>query len=98
MLLFDDWHDYWRVTLSLFALVATWLLALRYRAQHTTWNTKTRDYWYSLVMWCVVGVVVMIQGVMFDYPLGPSLPITTAALAVTLRGLLRHGEWGGRDS
>lgn len=95
---FDQWHDYWRLLIAISSLYCIFLLVKRFRDNRDTWNEKTRDYWFSLLMWTLAGVVGCAQGIFFNYPFGPSLVFTTAAVVVSLKGLLRKGDWGGSDT
>lgn len=90
----DDWHDYWRLINLLVAAVCVFLLGRRFAKNGVNWNTKTRDYWYALVMWCVAGFAISLEGIVRDSPLGARLVFTTAAVLVTLKGLTRKGTWG----
>jgi hypothetical protein len=92
-----EWHDFWRVGIILVCVGCLWFLAKRYRANSDTWNEKTRDYWFSLVMWSLAGGVLAIQGMVLNFPFGPGLVFVTAAALVSLKGLLKQGEWGGSD-
>lgn len=98
MWIVDEWHDLWRLVIAFMSISSVWLLTRRYIKHHERWSYKTRDYWYSLVMWCFAGFIGVLQGIVLDYPAGATLPFITAAAAVSLRGLLRKGEWGGNDS
>jgi hypothetical protein len=95
----DDWHDYVRVVLILISLWSAITLLLRWRkfAEVQDWTTKTRDYWYSLFMWTLVGIVVPIQGIYLDRPLTPGFAVVVAAVLVTGKGLKQRGAWGGSD-
>lgn len=93
----DEWADLWRFGLLIICLISLYLLIQRYRTFGSSWNKKTHDYWFSLLMWCLAGAVAMVQGAFLNYTLGPSLVFTTAAALASLRGLLRSGKWGGNE-
>lgn len=92
-----EWHDFWRVGIILVCAGCLWFLLQRYRHNSSTWNEKTRDYWFSLVMWSLAGAVLAIQGMILNFPFGPGLVFVTMAALVSLKGLLKRGEWGGSD-
>lgn len=92
-----EWHDSWRVLVAVSCTWALWILHTRFIKHGESWNPKTRDYWFSLVMWCLAGLVLSIQNVFLNAPLGPSLVFSTMAAMVTIRGLCRKGEWGALE-
>lgn len=93
----DDWHDYLRVGVLLLSLWCCLTLIRRFRLNNTKWTTKTKDYWYALLMWTFVGITFSIQGIAFDRDLSPALIVVTAAVMVTGKGLNKKGSWGGED-
>lgn len=93
---FDQWHDWVRLCVFVISVVCLIKLSMRYHINGKDWNTKTLDYWYALVMWCAAGVVLTAQGVYLNRPFTPGTVFVTAAALVTLRGLARKGEWGGK--
>jgi hypothetical protein len=92
-----EWHDALRVLIFFLSLWCCWMLILRYRQNRDDWTPKTLDYWYSLLMWCFVGVASSIQGIALDRPLTPAYVATCAAVLVTARGIHRKGSWGGNS-
>lgn len=95
---FDEWYDWWRLIVFIVCSICLYILIARYRLSHEKWNVKTIDHWYAHTMWCLTGFVGMVQGVYLDRPLGPTLVILTMASFVTLRGLMRKGDWGGSQA
>lgn len=94
----DDVIDWWRLVAFALCLIALVILMRRFVQFRDDWNEKTRDQWYSLVMWIVAGGAYAIQGIFFEVPFGPALVIMTAAVLVSLKALLQKGTWGGDDS
>lgn len=92
----DDWHDVIRVVDAVMALLCLFLLSKRFGQNGNEWNTKTKDYWFAIVLWCLTSVVLAIEGVYEDRPLEPRLVFYVMATAVTLKGLLSKSSWGGR--
>lgn len=90
----DDWHDLIRVALGLVSLGCIFLLGTRFRQNSWKWNTKTRDYWFALVMWSIAAVVLAIEGVLRDSDFGARLVFCTIAASVTLKGLASRSSWG----
>lgn len=94
-----EWHDVWRLLVLLISLRCLFLLGLRFAKHSSKWNTKTRDYWFAMVMWCVAGVAIPIEGILRDSPIGGRLVFLTMASVVTLKALVSSGAWGeGNDS
>lgn len=93
----DDWIDLGRVVIFFLSLWCCYTLLRRLFANLDNWNTKTKDLWYSMFMWSVVGIVSMSQGVLLDRPLTPTTVVISAAVLVTGKGLHRKGSWGGVD-
>jgi ABC-type xylose transport system permease subunit len=93
----DDWHDWWRVGIFLLSLLCLVILCERFRAHRQTWNTKTKDYWFTVFMWTVVGIVITLEGVYKNTGSRVWLVFVTAAVVVNLIGLKRKGVWGGDD-
>lgn len=92
----NDWHDYVRVLLVVVLVYTLGVLTNRFVRAHKLWNEKTLDYWYAMVMWCIAGVILLIQGVKFDYGFTPGFVLLIAATLVTGRGVHRKGDWGSR--
>lgn len=90
----DTQYDVWRmINVILGVLCFYWLMGGLYR-QKEQWNVKTRDFWYSRLMWAVVGIAISIEGIYFHRTLTYSLPMVTIASLVTFKGLAKKGSWG----
>jgi hypothetical protein len=90
----DDWHDYLRMLNLLVSATCIYLLSHRFAKKSNSWNSKTRDYWFALVMWSVAGAALSIEGIIRDSPSGARLVFILSAAIATLVGLLRKGSWG----
>lgn len=90
-----DWFDWLRVFDAVLSLYCMYALIRRYRDKGKTWNRKTRDYWYALLVWSAAGLSIAIQGVFFDLPITPSLVLLTAASLTAAKGVSTKGSWGG---
>lgn len=95
--LLNDWADYLRVITLLVSLYACVTLIRRWRQHNDAYNTKTKDYWYALFMWTIVGIVVPIQAMTLDRPFTPATVVITAAVLTTAKGLHTRGSWGGES-
>lgn len=85
----------WLNSLLLFiCLLCILTLANRWRKNREQWNPKTRDYWYSFLMWSVAGAAMAIESIARDSPLRLRLGFSLAASVVTFIGLRRRGAWG----
>lgn len=93
----DDWHDIIRVISLGMAIVCLTLLGKRFAKSRDQYNTKTRDYWYATVLWCVASVALALEGMYEDRPMEPRLIFYTLATAVTLKGLLSKSDWGHHE-
>lgn len=93
----NDWHDYLRVVVFFVSVYGFFALLFRFKNRSEGWNTKTRDYWFALLMWCLAGCVLMIQGVVLDRPFTPGSVFTMAAVFVTAKGLHKRGSWGDSE-
>lgn len=89
-----DWIDIWRLALLVVCVGCIGLLAVRMKTNGRNWNPKTRDYWFALLMWCIAGVVLAVEGIIRDSIFSIRLVFVTAAALVTLNGLRRKGSWG----
>ena len=94
MPVFDQWHDWARLVIFFVCLTSIIILIKRFRLNRNGWNSKTRDYWYSLVMWSLAGCVITVEGVYQDSDFGFRGVFVIAASLITLKGLLQKGEWG----
>lgn len=91
----DDWHDLARVAIFFTCFLCLFVLILRFWQEGQNWNTKTKDYWFALLMWTLSGCIFSIQGVALDRPFTPGFVFLVAAALVTSKGLFRKGRWGG---
>jgi hypothetical protein len=87
-----------RIILLVVCAVSFVLLINRWRNNHATWNTKTRDYWYALTMWTFASAAANLEGLIRHLPGRYSVVFSAMAGLVTLSGVLRKGDWGGRDN
>lgn len=90
----DDWHDIVRLGLMGVLSFSLGVLLRRFKDGHKTWNEKTKDYWYAMVMWCLTAGVLVFQGILLDLGFTPGFVLLVAATLVTGRGLHRKGTWG----
>jgi hypothetical protein len=100
MFYLDEWYDLLRVGMFLLSLGCTVTLLLKWRrySESQSWTSKTKDYWYSMFMWSIVGQVTSIQSIYLDRPLTPATVTILAAVLVTVNGLRKKGTWGGKDA
>lgn len=94
----DDWHDVLRAAVTCVCLVTLFILFQKFRQSGDTWNKKTHDLWFSVVMWTFAGLVMMVQGIYLNYIFGPALVFATFAALTGIKGLLAKGQWGGDDT
>ena len=90
----DDWHDCVRVLTLSVAIYCLVKLTIAYKKESHTWNLKTRDYWFSFVMWCLAAATMNVQAILLDRPFSPAFVLLTAAIAVSGKGLHKFGSWG----
>jgi hypothetical protein len=90
----DDWLDVFRIFLFFVSTYSVLLLAIRYRNGGNEWNIKTKDYWFSALMWSLSGCVFTMQGIALDRPLTPATVFMTAAILTTGKAVHRKGDWG----
>lgn len=94
MLGVDGFYDYWRLlNLILGVLSFVWLMGGLHR-QYAQWNAKTRDLWYSRLMWAVVTVFLSYEGIKTNAGSTYALSLITAAVLITFKGLAKRGSWG----
>lgn len=93
-----QWYDIVRILAFFVSLYCLVTLLVRYRQGNVTWNTKTKDYWFALMMWSLSGCVFTVQGLVLDRPFTPGFVFLTAAILVTGKGLSRKGIWGSETS
>lgn len=90
----DTVYDYWRLgNLFVGILCVVWLLG-GFKRQRESWNTKTRDFWYSRLAWAVAQCTLSVEGILKDAKDSYSLPLITVAGLVTFRALSQKGTWG----
>jgi hypothetical protein len=90
----DGWVDLWRLGNLLVGLLCLGWLVGGLIKQHADWNVKTRDFWYSRIMWAVTQCVLSIEGIRQGAGATIGLVLITAAGIVTFKGLNRKGAWG----
>jgi hypothetical protein len=90
-----DWHDSFRLVIIVCGLLSLGGLIHKYIVKSKTWNEKTKDYWFSFVMWSAAAISFGFEGIARDRPLGPTVIFMFFATIVTLKGLLKKGHWGG---
>lgn len=94
----DTPFDLWRLlnlVVGVFCIV--WLFG-GLAQQHKQWNTKTRDFWYSRLMWAFTQVSLSVDGIVQHIGISFSLPLITAAGLVTMKALAAKGSWGFQDN
>ena len=92
----DDWHDFLRLILIGLSIYCVFVLVARYRSSgKNEWNTKTRDHWFSALMWSIAGGVYFTQGIFLDRPFTVAYVFMTAAVLTSGKALARRGQWGG---
>ena len=90
----DTVYDWWRVVnLIVGILCIIWLFG-GYRRQSKDWNVKTRDLWYSRVLWAVIACVLSVEGIRLDAGFSYDLGLITVAVFVSFKGLNTKGSWG----
>jgi len=90
----NDPYDWWRLANlvgGVFCFI--WLMGGLKRQRHQ-WNPKTRDFWYSRLMWSVVSMSLSVESVYYDREITITLPLVSVAILVTFNGLRRRGSWG----
>lgn len=70
-----------------------WLIGGLIKQRHT-WNTKTRDFWYSRMMWALVQCAFCIETLGDGNYMATTLVLVTIAGLVTFKGLNKKGPWG----
>lgn len=90
----DSTYDLWRIgNLIVGLLCVIWLFG-GLKRQRAQWNTKTRDLWYSRILWAVIQCVLSLEGLYYDRGFNYSLGLITVAGLVTFKGLNTKGSWG----
>lgn len=79
----------WRIFLLLVCLVALLLLVRKFRSTHATWDSKTRAYWYALVMWTFASLASVSESLYRHLPYKYSIVLSTSAALATLVGAIR---------
>ena len=91
----DEWHDWLRLMLAVLSVYCIVVLILRFRRGKNDWNTKTRDHWYSNLMWQFAGLAFFLQGIVLDRSFSVALVLMTAAVLTGGKALHKKGTWGG---
>ena len=86
-----------RVIVFLISIASFICLVIGFVRHRDRWNSKTRDYWYALTMWSLVGASVTYEGIQKDTPMHYSTVFVIAAAVVSLIGFRRKGKWGSDD-
>lgn len=94
---FDHWFDYYRLAILIVCVICTVMLTNRFIRHRKAWNSKTIDYWYSMMMWSIAGSVIAVEGIRLDSPFSVRTVFVSLAAVVSLRGLMRKGSWGHDD-
>lgn len=94
MLGLDTGYDLWRVGNILLNLLAFIWLCGGLKRQRQQWNTKTRDLWYSRMMWAIAGMAISIEGIAFSRNSTFTLIFVTAASLISFKALNTKGSWG----
>lgn len=90
----DTVYDVWRLgNLLIGAFCLVWLVGGLIK-QKDYWNVKTRDLWYSRLMYAVLQIVLSAEGIYYGRDSTYSLAFVTAAGLVTAKGLYKKGAWG----
>lgn len=95
MWIFDDWLDLIRVAAFVVGIYCTVLLLIRFKRHGKTYNSKTKDIWFSMVMFSIAGVVAMVQGLVLDRPFTPAFVCIVAAIFAGGKAVRQKGPWGG---
>lgn len=94
MLGLDTGYDWWRVAnfaVNLLCFIWLWGGLKRQRQQ---WNTKTRDLWYSRMMWAIAGMAISVEGIVQNRTSTLTLVFVTAAGLISFKALNTKGSWG----
>lgn len=86
-----------RIIIFVVCAISFVLLIKRFRTSSSTWNPKTRDYWYALTMWTFAAAAANLESVVRHLTGRYSIVFTAMAAFTTLSGVLRKGSWGGPD-
>lgn len=90
----DTWPDWIRVFNTFTGVLCfIWLMGGLIR-QHNQWNSKTRDFWYSRLLWAATQIVISIDGINLGAGFSYGLGFITVAGVITFKGLNRRGKWG----
>lgn len=90
----NDWHDAVRAIAFFVSLYCLVKLIVRYKQNESSWNVKTKDYWFAMVMWSLAGCVFAAQGIALDRPFTPGFVFMSAAILVSGKAMFRKGSWG----
>jgi len=97
MWLLDDWHDYIRVFSLIMALICLVLLGLGSGKMQKEYNSKARDLWFAVVLWCITSVALAVEGMYEDRPMEPRLIFYTLATVLTFKVLTSKAPWGTEE-
>jgi hypothetical protein len=90
----DGGYDILRIVNVNLCFVLVLLLFGGLIRHHKHYNQKTRDYWYSRVMWCATGIAVSIEELRADAGFTVVPIFVIAATIVTFKGVFQKGPWG----
>lgn len=82
----------WRVGLVAGNVLCVLLLLVRFFQHRKEWDTVTRDYWWTLVLWSVAAIAIGTQGLIEHRKLTIGLVFVSIAAAATPLGLKRKEE------
>jgi len=97
MHLLDDWADYIRALGFVISAYSFVTLVVRFKRNRKSWNQKTIDYWYALLMWSLSGCIFCIQAILLNRPISVGFVFLMAAIFVTGKGVNAKGSWGNNS-
>lgn len=92
-----DFGDVLRLIIFTICMWCLILLALRLVHKRHKWNVKTKNYWFAMVMWCLAGCTIAIEGIYKGTEVGPRTIMVTLASVTSLIGLHQRGGWGADE-
>lgn len=93
----NSFYDYIRLLNLGLCVVCLVIMGVDYYKHNDTYNEKTRDLWYSRVMWALAGIVISFEGIRRDFPFTTIPLFVFIASIVTLKGLIQSGSWGSDE-
>lgn len=94
--LFDDSHDPIRLIVLVSCLLAIGgLMYRRFNPPDDDWNAKTKDYWFSLLLFALAAAASTVENLISNQDYTVRLSLAFVASAVCIGGLIRHGRWRG---